>query len=558
MHTSVDTLCQRYEKDGWCTDAVCNPHVGCIYVGNNQKCPLGECGKDPTCNYTLGEIPICHYTLDQTLCQLPTPTLCVETTCEYDPPYDQCGDPALDVVPLCHQTPLNCTDDISCTIDTCLGGTCVHLPSSLLCPLPPGNECEVAVCDPVYGCSYMDDDSLCNDTIACTQNKCVEGKCVFTADDSACPIPTGSTCATGKCVVGHGCEYAYNDDMCIDTILCSADACDHQSGMCVHTPNNDMCGGMVGCALGICDVELGCVTLLNQTKCVDNFQCTNDICAQDGQCIHAPMDERCPPPSDTTCVIGTCSPSVGCVYEESNRLCDDQIACSVDICQNGTCHNDPDDSLCTTNIVLECMTMVCDVLQGGCIPIYHDELCADAWNCTIDTCVGGSCVHAPTDALCDALNTECGVYTCSQQNGCVATYHDDFCIDDVPCTIDSCIGGICAHEEDDSLCQGNTQCGSQRCDHNLGCVSVEHQEWCLDSIPCTIDVCAEGMCRNIPNDTLCSSLNTECVQYQCSPTIGCIPVPQPWKCNDGTKTKKILLQSIKKKIKPHNRYWMYN
>jgi hypothetical protein len=349
--------------------------------------------------------------------------------------------------------------------------------------------------------------------------------------EELCTPPSGSNCFTKECVVGTGCVFTPHDEMCDDDVNCTLDTC--LDGKCVSTPQNDHCPNH-GCIHSICDPIKDCITTLNQTACIDTVACTVDTCNQDGTCTHTPMSGQCPLPPTNECATSICDVEKGCAHTDHDEGCDDGIACSMDSCHNGTCVHIPNDNLCVI-VGSRCATGMCDIELGGCVPKYHDERCDDDIPCTTDHCINGMCVNTPTDGLCAGFDTECDKYTCDATTGCVPHPHVELCQDTIPCTIDTCTNGTCIHTPNDAVCVDDDECGTQRCDQELGCVSIDHPEWCTDDIECTMDVCTGGSCKHIPNNTLCHYLNTKCVEYQCDPTCDCIPifVDPPTVCDDG-------------------------
>ncbi len=80
---------------------------------------------------------------------------------------------------------------------------------------------------------------------------------------------------------------------------------------------------------------------------------------------------------------------------------------------------------------------------------------------------------------------------------------DEDCADDVDCTRESCHPlGYCEYVEDTAQCSDGIFCnGTERCDRQLGCVSVPRQA-CNDEDVCTIDRCNEDQkrCEHAPRD----------------------------------------------------------
>ncbi len=112
-----------------------------------------------------------------------------------------------------------CEDDSNaCTEDECDGeGACTHLP--LGCD--DGNECTDDSCDPSSGCAYTDNTDMCDDSDPCTHpDVCRGGICTSTeleswyldGDNDGYGDPLQSTCAS-EIPAGH----VANDDDCCDS-----------------------------------------------------------------------------------------------------------------------------------------------------------------------------------------------------------------------------------------------------------------------------------------------------------------------------------------------------
>jgi hypothetical protein len=102
------------------------------------------------------------------------------------------------------------------------------------------------------------------------------------------------------------------------------------------------------------------------------------------------------------------------IDEDSAIFCNDSIACTIDVCDGGTCANVPDNSLCEDNN--ECTNNICDS-DLGCIydPVQNGTPCDDGDPTTIDdSCQSGVCVGIqlePGDICADPQNiTGEGVY----------------------------------------------------------------------------------------------------------------------------------------------------
>jgi hypothetical protein len=91
----------------------------------------------------------------------------------------------------------------------------------------------------------------------------------------------------------------------------------------------------------------------------------------------------------------------GIVCQPGEDPCDDEVACTIDNCDEGTdtCTNTPDDAFCDDGAFCNGEEW-CDAeldCQAGVDP------CDDGVACTIDTCdeVADTCANTPDDSLCD-------------------------------------------------------------------------------------------------------------------------------------------------------------
>ncbi len=215
------------------------------------------------------------------------------------------------------------------------------------------------------------------------------------------------------------------------------------------------CGANSECCAGVC-VPVGCE--------LDGNPCTVGQCMATG-CVEAPASGMaCDPRNLCTtgdmCTNGVCGGG-------TRRSCpDDGVACTEDLCQNGTgCTSIPRDARCTAG-------QVCTV--GGCT--CEASACSSAApTCQIGRCSGPSCVFgsAPDATACSGADP-CAVYAC-RGGGCVIVgpkctmrsrcesfscrASDGTCLyemlpdtvpcqgpDDTPCSPngDVCQGGFCA------------------------------------------------------------------------------------------------------------------
>jgi len=139
----------------------CHPQDGCI-SGTPLTCDDGKNCTHDLCDSVMG-------------CTHPPVTADDDNPCTIDWCDEATGAPM--------NEPMDCDDGNLCTMDSCSGGTCVHTP--VTCP-DDGNSCTDNVCNPANGtCMVVNDDTnTCSDEKSCTVDTCVGGLCM--SNDEAC------------------------------------------------------------------------------------------------------------------------------------------------------------------------------------------------------------------------------------------------------------------------------------------------------------------------------------------------------------------------------------
>jgi beta propeller repeat protein len=196
----------------------------------------------------------------------------------------------------------------------------------------------------------------------------------------------------------------------------------------------------------------------SDTACDDGNACTTDTCL--GRCCQHEL--QCS--TDADCDNGvfcdgqeTCS-AAGCCVTGSPENCDDQVACTIDICDeaSGSCSHIPDDALCSNGLYCDGVES-CDVATGcvSGVPI----ACDDGVPCTEDLCLESTaaCAYVPRHARCDNGVFCDGAERCDPVENCVPG--------DAPCP-----ELLLCRESDDQcvVCLSD-----ERCDNNLYCDGVE-------------------------------------------------------------------------------------
>lgn len=476
---------------------------GGICVGGSSRCDDGiactsdRCAGDGTCvNEVLaGWCMIdgtCHQAGERDAsnsCLICDPALAVGTWTQTNG--DSCSDSNectlndICVEGACAGTPMDCSDGLSCTDDTCSAGVCSHSVQADWCmvegdgcfpngAINPDNPCQKCDTTLSFGL-WSANDGTCDDRISCT---------------------FGDTCVAGEC---KGTPYS-----CTDTLLCTRDACDG-TGSCTHIPKPGTCAIGPSCwdagdlnpdepCMG-CDPALdpGSWTARNGAPCDDDLSCTQaDTCSL-GQCVGTAYDcnddlectrDQCDGIGGCSntlkgpwCLIaGTCvpdqsqkpdDPCLGCIASylptdwspRDGVPCDDNQPCTLlDRCGSGSCHGAP----YTCNDHLACTADACDG-AGGC----SNVLLADS--CLIgDTCVAGNEVD-PTSP-CRVCTPAISTADWSPRNGVA-------CNDGEGCSVaDTCQDGACQGTA--YSCDDGDSCTYDMCDGEGGCNNPLRSDVC--------------------------------------------------------------------------------
>ena len=287
--------------DNPCTDDLCHPAKGCVFVNNSADCSDGDpCTTGDKCAFGA-----CNQGPLQTLCNdfnVCTTDLCSPQTgeCEHTPDnFAQCSDDnPCTIGDFCEagacksggQTVL-CDDENDCTDDHCgADGTCVFTPNLLECddgdPCTKGDECTDGLC--VAGTKPL----ICGDQNPCTDSFCEAGVgCQFVYNNAPCN--DGNACTVGDVCVSGQCTTGPQGAGCDDGNACTDDQCLSTKG-CVNAPNNAICNDddpctiSDQCTMGVCTGEV--------SECDDGNECTKEICLAGGGCKHIPINSfECKP-----------------------------------------------------------------------------------------------------------------------------------------------------------------------------------------------------------------------------------------------------------------------
>ena len=319
-----------------------------------------------------------------------------------------CGDDG------CGGTCGTCDDGNPCTEDACVSGACEN-------PLKALEDLivEDCLCGADEDCAPLEDDDLCNGTLACD----------LEAEPPTCRVAEDSVvlCAlTGA-----------------EAPECNAPTCLPETGGCVAVPVNDD---------GPCD---------DGDACTSNEHCVAGACT-DGAAVGC--DDGNP------CTDDGCAPSSGCLHTNNASPCDDADPCThTDICAEGACAG----TGYACDAPAQCETAAGATCDGDGTCTYptaplDGTPCDDDDVCTVgEACAGGAC--AGGDAVDCGDGNPCTTDGCSPLSGCLYGYDDAApCDDDDPCTTgDHCAGGGCA-STGVLDCDDGEPCTSDACEPGAG------------------------------------------------------------------------------------------
>ena len=454
-----------------------------------------------------------------------------------------------------------CNDGNSCTVDSCNAktGACVFAPTpgcGGFCTEAKhcgddGNPCTVEACGAGGKCSSTKkaDNTLCDDNDACSSvsfckgglctgaNKktCVDndvctadscskttGDCVFTdlsvgacSDGSYCT--SSDACKDGKCV-GKA-------KVCDDKNACTADSCNPKTGGCVYTP-------IAGCG-PYCGKDGDCKDDGNPCT-VETCTLATKLCAK----TFAPAITSCSDNNPCT-VNDTCKYANGVCYGGGPKDCNDDNACTSDVCdpKTGTCNHVNNANACSDG---DACTLG-DKCSGGSCKAGAAKVCNDAKACTVDSCDAktGACVYTPSkDAGCCAVDGDCK----DDGNACTDAYCDTVtkgckqksgneggaCNDGNGCTSgETCKAGTCGNGTKKD-CDDKEVCTDDLCDPDSGkCFAVFNTKACDDGNKCTsTSICKDGTCPG--GKPIVSCLAKPCNTVSCDAKTGqCVYTPVP-------------------------------
>lgn len=322
----------------------------------------------------------------------------------------------------------------------------------------------------------------CDDGIACTIDKCINGVSCDNGDPLICY--DNNACTSNACTEPNGCAFT--------TISCESD------GNVCHTP--------------ICDNTTGCGFINNVLPCDDGDYCTEADQCSGGACTPGtPVECQLAEGQDPVCVSYACNPSDGkCVPTFHDDIscvsadpCQIQTTCNAGYCTGGQPKNCDDGHYCTVDS--------CDAQTGECLNVFNAEL----------SCSNPALPCAPT-AACDSQTKECEYVFLQTGASCsdadLRPPTDLSCWNSPTCQLDH----SCAYTPKTA----GTACGSSEllgdCDALNTCNAFGE---CVDNVQPSTVVCrqSDGVCDKTE---YCDGINYNCPddRYKCN----------GWPCRDAS------------------------
>ncbi len=556
-----------------CTLDSCDEEANvCRHKPNDDLCNNNQfCDGVETCDADFGCVAGTNPCDDKVPCTIDT---CDEAAdqCVFTPDDGQCQDDVFcngvevcDPEVGCQAGPNPCPDDgVPCTNDFCdeTNDTCVHEPNNANCA--NGLFCDgMESCDAVLGC--QDGPDPC--PVKCDEagDRCVECLTDAQCDDGLfCNGAESCNLVTGNCQAGaNPCPP--------DKVACTVDSCDEAANQCLHVPDDSACQNGLFCdGMEVCHPTLGCQ---------DGADPCPIKCDESGdRCVECLTNAQC---DDGNFCNGaeTCNTVTGLCQTGSNPCPADNVACTIDSCDEATdtCLHTPNDAFCQNGLfcdgiegchpTLGCKdgddpcAIKCDEAGDRCVKCLTDDQCDDGLFCNgLETCdtVIGDCVDGPSP--CPPDNVACTIDSCDEAaDACLHTPNHDACQNGVfcdgvevcdpavgcvdgadPCTLPlKCDepGDRCVDCLTDAQCDDGLFCnGLETCDEAAGVCQPGTDPCPPDSVDCTVDVCDEAanQCLHIPDDSFCQNgLFCDGMEV-CHPTLGCqdSPDPCPIKCDE--------------------------
>ncbi len=269
------------------------------------------------------------------------------------------------------QAAADCDDGVSCTQDSCVNGTCQHVPNHDDCD--DGNVCTDNLCHATDGCTSTNNNAPCDDGFFCNgSDLCADGACTFHSGtpcdgefcneskkdcsecfaQSDCGLPTEIT--LGGCVFATECSSQGLQEFLVRTPKCENGTCDanetREQRPCSRTMPTGSCGQRNESPWSACIGDGNICTILGtHTRTITTYTCQNNQCIEtislNTENCTLNLPEKCAPDQQSSgnceyaeecsetgtkynqkttwsCVAGQCQPSTSSIpfdVESCNR-----------------------------------------------------------------------------------------------------------------------------------------------------------------------------------------------------------------------------------------------
>jgi len=328
---------------------------------------------------------------------------------------------------ICHGgSPPDCGDGIDCTADSCLEGSrsCVHSPINSLCD--DGVGCTDNRCDPLTGCRFEPDGALCSDGLFCNGPEQCDPFDDCRPGEPPCPETECNQCQEGT----DSCYNPAGTPCSDDGNSCTGDTCSG-SGSCIHTviSNGSPCEDGLYCTVGdFCAAGTCGAGSARDCSFLDD-QCTAGVCDDTlDQCISRPRADGtvC---NDGTFCNGSDTCSAGSCSQHSGNPCP-PLVCSepLDRCVNpgdedgdgvladGDSSGTAGDNFCSGGLTEGCDDNCPDLPNGpelgSCVKETSGVVIATGGDCTGDPACGDGhyCDRGQGDVSGNGIGDACECY----------------------------------------------------------------------------------------------------------------------------------------------------
>ena len=512
----VPNLFEAGCEDPACCETVCNVESICCEVAWDKLCVAlakklcNACGsgtnscfevsEDPNCNDVEVCLAVCN--VDPTCCDVAWDADCVRKA------FDLCGSCGDACNGSCFEAH---PDRPGCRDGECCAAVCLFDPRC--CDVAWDQSCANLASEVCTGCGSAGAGNCCyeNGTPYCNNGGCCEAVCEL--DPYCCDVRWDRRCA-----------------------LFATETCD-----------------LPTCRCGVGGAEANCKATHPLPGC-SNFNCCNDVCAQDPFCCAIEWDSACVRATDFLCSsIETCGvPGTGSCFIPHPAPGCDNAGCCERVCTFMNFNGEMPFAYCCelgwdedcARAAFEFCNDCGDIASGSCYsphgnPHCNDEACCEAVCQIDDFCCGviwdDLCVSIARGACEDPIG-RCGS---SATRPCLVPSALGGCTDDACCTkVCTIVDPYCCEVRWDQVCVAQA---AALCNDLL--LPTPGRGPCLEphAVPgCSDDICASAVCEVIPEccllgwDARCvDAARAICVNPDSGDGIGpCNQIHQSTGCED--------------------------